>query len=111
MLVCCEDAVMSQPPGDLPTFEQALSELERLVRELEDGQIGLEESLARYERGIGLLKHCYGQLQLAEQRILQLSGVDQEERPLAKPFQHASADTAKTESSNRKRTNNAEKLF
>ena len=62
---------MSQPSPDKPPFEHALAELERLVRELEDGQVGLEESLARYERGIGLLKHCYGLLQHAEQRILE----------------------------------------
>ena len=66
---------MSESLLDTLTFEQALAEIERLVRELEEGQTGLEESLARYERGVGLLKRCYSQLQQAEQRILLLTGV------------------------------------
>lgn len=70
------------------TFEQALVRLEQIVRELENGQVGLEESLARYEEGIGLLKGCYGQLQAAEKRILELVGVDEQGQPLTKPFEH-----------------------
>jgi exodeoxyribonuclease VII small subunit len=104
---------MSQAPSDTPTFEQALAELERLVRELEDGQIGLEESLARYERGIGLLRHCYGQLQQAEQRILLLSGVDEGGKPVAMPFEHT-ASTEVDKGDNKKRNKKADesgKLF
>jgi exodeoxyribonuclease VII small subunit len=79
---------MSQSlPEPLP-FEQALAELEKIVRDLEDGQITLEESLARYEKGVGLLKFCYGQLQHAEQRIRLLAGVDDQGRPIARPFDH-----------------------
>src|SRR5437763_1974600 len=73
------------------TFEDALAELEALLRQLEDGATGLEESLACYERGIGLLKRCYGQLKDAEQRMLLLAGVDDEGRPLTQPFAHAPA--------------------
>src|SRR5438270_14011801 len=68
--VCMTDCV----PDEL-TFEEALAELEGIVRGLEDGQTGLEESLARYEKGVGLLKRCYGQLCEAEQRIMLLAGV------------------------------------
>ena len=78
---------------DIPSFEQCLAELEQIVRDLEDGQVGLEESLARYEKGIGLLKRCYGQLREAEQKIMLLTGVNAEDKPLAKPFEHnASVD-------------------
>ena len=63
---------MSQPPGDSLTFEESLAELDRIVRELEDGKLGLEDALCRYETGVGLLKRCYTQLQQVEQRILQL---------------------------------------
>jgi len=95
---------MSNSPNENLTFEQALAELERLVRELEDGQIGLEDALNRYELGIGLLKRCYTQLRRAEQRILLLSGVDAEGRPVSQPFEHsASADAGKME--NKKRVN------
>ncbi len=94
---------MNPPPADHPTFEQALSELEKLIRELEDGQVSLEESLARYERGIALLKLCYGQLQQAEQKIQLLTGVDDEDRPVARPFQHSSADVEKAESTRKRK--------
>jgi exodeoxyribonuclease VII small subunit len=88
---------MTNPSQDPLTFEQALAELDRVVRDLEDGQIGLEESLARYEQGVGLLKRCYGQLREAEQRILQLTGVDEEGQPLLQPFQHTATPEAKAE--------------
>jgi exodeoxyribonuclease VII small subunit len=88
---------MSNSPQDPLTFEQALAELDRIVRDLEDGQIGLEESLARYEQGVGLLKRCYGQLREAEQRILLLTGVDEEGQPVLQPFQHTATAEAKAE--------------
>lgn len=75
-----------EPPA--LTFEQALAELEKVVRQLEDGQIGLEEALAQYEKGVGLLKHCYGQLRKAEQRILELTGQNEEGKPLTRVFDH-----------------------
>ena len=80
---------MSDSPPDNLTFEQALAELEGIVQDLEDGQVGLEESLARYEKGVGLIKRCYGQLRQAEQKILLLTGVDEEGRPALQPFEHA----------------------
>lgn len=76
------------PPATL-SFESALAELEQIVRDLEDGQTGLEESLACYEKGIGLLKQCYGLLATAEQRILLLSGADEDGKPVTRPFEHA----------------------
>jgi exodeoxyribonuclease VII small subunit len=86
---------MTDPELEALTFEQALAELERIVRDLEDGQTGLEESLARYERGVGLLKRCYGQLSQAEQRIVQLTGVDDDGRPITQPFGHAATTDTK----------------
>ena len=80
---------MNDSPPTQATFEEALHELDRIVRDLEDGQIGLEESLGRYEQGVALLKRCYAQLREAEQRILQLTGVDEEGQPTLQPFQHA----------------------
>jgi exodeoxyribonuclease VII small subunit len=77
------------------TFEESLLELERMVRELEDGQLGLEDALARYEQGVGLIKSCYQQLQQAEQRILLLTGVDEEHKPILQPFKHEATALAK----------------
>lgn len=92
------------PPDDHLTFEQALAELEHIVRALEDGDVGLEESLSRYEKGVGLLKRCYAQLRTAEQRILQLTGVDDEGQPISQPFAHtATADVEKKETTKRRK--------
>ncbi len=71
------------------TFEHALAELERIVRDLEDGKTGLEESLRRYEQGVALLRRCYGQLQKAEQRINELIGPDSTGAPVTRPFDHS----------------------
>jgi exodeoxyribonuclease VII small subunit len=98
---------MSDSPPDSLTFEQALAELEQIVRELEDGQTGLEAALASYEKGVGLLKRCYGQLREAEQRIVQLTGVDAEGRPVLQPFDHAAtAEADKGESKRRRKKAN-----
>ena len=66
---------MSEPQEPM-NFEQALADLERIVRELEDGKVGLEESLNFYTRGVTLLQHCYGQLRKAEIKIQELIGTD-----------------------------------
>jgi exodeoxyribonuclease VII small subunit len=71
---------------DSLTFEQALAELEQVVQALEEGQIGLEEALGCYEKGVGLLKRCYTQLQQAEQRIQLLAGVKPDGQPVLQPF-------------------------
>jgi exodeoxyribonuclease VII small subunit len=79
-----------EPCNDL-NFEQCLAELDRIVRELEDGKVGLEDSLARYEQGVSLLKKCYSQLRRAELRIQELVGIDAEGNPITKPFEHAAS--------------------
>ncbi len=86
---------MNEPHPHEPTFEDALVQLEKTVRALEDGQLGLEEALARYEEGVGLIKRCYGRLRDAEQRILQLAGVNEAGEPVLHPFKHE-ATTAKS---------------
>jgi exodeoxyribonuclease VII small subunit len=55
-------------------FSEALSELESIVADLEGGQLDLEESLARYERGVALLRACQAKLADAEQRVTALMG-------------------------------------
>jgi exodeoxyribonuclease VII small subunit len=51
------------------SFETALAELEGIVEKLEAGKIGLEESIAIYERGERLKAHCERMLKDAEARI------------------------------------------
>jgi len=55
-------------------FSDALSELESIVSALESGQLDLEDSLARYERGVALLRACQARLAEAEQRVTMLMG-------------------------------------
>ncbi len=55
-------------------FSEALSELESIVAALEGGQLDLEDSLARYERGVALLRAGQAKLAKAEQRVTMLMG-------------------------------------
>lgn len=51
------------------TFEQAIEELESIVKRLEDGKVPLEESIAIYERGEALKRRCDELLRKAEARV------------------------------------------
>src|SRR5687767_15967143 len=54
------------------TFERALERLERIVEELEDGRLALEDSLRRFEEGIGLTRFLERELESAQKRVLEL---------------------------------------
>jgi exodeoxyribonuclease VII small subunit len=54
------------------SFEDALKRLEGIAREIEEGKIGLEESITRYEEGMKLVKQCRDILARAEQKIQKL---------------------------------------
>jgi exodeoxyribonuclease VII small subunit len=56
-------------PQEQPSFESALSELEKIVASMEAGQMPLEQSLAAYKRGAELLKYCQSALQDAQQQV------------------------------------------
>jgi exodeoxyribonuclease VII small subunit len=51
------------------SFEDAMTDLQQIVADLEDNSLGLEASLAQFERGIGLLRKCHTFLEQAEQKI------------------------------------------
>ena len=72
------------------SFEESLSELQQIVNDLEDGTLGLEESMKRFEQGMALLKNCYRVLEKAEQKIEILTGFDAEGNPQATPFDASS---------------------
>lgn len=59
------------PHTDIDTlsFEQALAELERIVQQLESGEVELERSIEIYERGAALKAHCDGKLKQAELKV------------------------------------------
>jgi len=69
---------MSRKPQAAPkSFEEALAELEHILADIEGGQIGLEESISRYERGSFLIRHCRDVLNSAEKQIEILSKTEE----------------------------------
>jgi exodeoxyribonuclease VII small subunit len=66
--IMADDPQMEQDIGSM-SFEQALAELEGIVRRLEAGQVELEESIRIYERGEALKSRCNALLKQAEARI------------------------------------------
>lgn len=72
-----------------PRFEESLEKLEQVVRQLEEGQLGLSESLESYAAGVKHLQQCFQALEAAERKIELLTGVDADGRPLTEPFDEA----------------------
>ncbi|MGA9991960.1 MAG: exodeoxyribonuclease VII small subunit [Thiobacillaceae bacterium] len=75
--------VKSTPPKD---YESAVVELEKIVASMESGKLGLEDSLAAFQRGAELLAYCRDQLSRAEQKVQIL------ENGVLKPFLNTSSD-------------------
>ena len=78
----------SKKPADAAlkhmSFEEALKELEAIVARLEQGQVSLEDSIATYERGELLKKHCEALLKNAEMRIEKITlGADNKPKGVA----------------------------
>lgn len=69
------------------SFEAAMAELEELVARLEQGELGLEESLALFERGVRLARQCEQVLEQAEQKVELL--LSEEGRPEPEPEEAA----------------------
>lgn len=67
------DPRLGDPPGfdeiAAMSFEDALAELEQIVRRLEAGQVKLDEAIQCYERGAQLKRHCEQKLSEAQQRV------------------------------------------
>jgi exodeoxyribonuclease VII small subunit len=100
-------------PGDAssaePSFEEALAELDEIVRELEEGQIPLAQALARYEAGVKLLKQCYQLLDHAERRIEMLNHVDRDGHAHSEPFEDGAVSLEeKAQTRGRRRSRPAE---
>lgn len=63
---------MADSKDKLKDFEKSLQQLEKIVGNMESGELGLEESLAQFEKGIKLAKTCQDTLASAELRVEQL---------------------------------------
>lgn len=93
-----------------PSFESALTDLQQIVGDLESGVLGLEDALRHYERGAGLLRHCYSLLESAERRIEILTGRTEEGEPETAPFDAtATHEPATSKAGRRARTRTARK--
>lgn len=55
------------------SFEEALAQVESIIERIEGGQVGLEASVAEYEKGVALIRRCRDVLTRAEQRVEQLN--------------------------------------
>ena len=66
-------------------LEKALSELEKLVEEMEQGNLSLEDSLKRFEKGIALTSDCQQALQSAELKVKEL--IEKNGKLLEKDFE------------------------
>lgn len=72
-------------------FEKALKELERIVKQLEESDLPLEEALKTFEQGINLSRYLANCLDNAEKRIQQLSR-DENNEPILKAWEGDSED-------------------
>jgi len=72
-------------PSQVADFEKSLDELEQLVGRMEHGELGLDESLQSFERGIALYRSCQGALDQARLRVNQL--LDPGAPESAQPFE------------------------
>jgi exodeoxyribonuclease VII small subunit len=63
---------MTENKDNLKHFEKSLQQLEKIVGNMESGELGLEESLEQFEKGIKLARNCQDTLANAELRVEQL---------------------------------------
>jgi Exonuclease VII small subunit len=76
----------NNPTEGVPSFEQMLDRLSQIVRVLEDGKLGIDESLAIYEEGVRLLRDGRARLTDVQRRVELLTGVDENGVSLTAPF-------------------------
>lgn len=77
-------------------FEDALEELEKVVEQLESGELSLEDSLAAFEEGVRLVQHCNQKLTEVEKKI-ELLVKDKEGKLRLKPLADAGDEDPETE--------------
>jgi exodeoxyribonuclease VII small subunit len=86
---------MTEPQADpkpAETFEASLDELEKVVKQLEGGDLSLERSIELFERGVNLSDTCRKQLEDAETRVEML--IRKEGKIVAEPFRPEKSERA-----------------
>jgi len=96
----------SKSQDDL-NFEDAIGEIQEIVRQLEDGELGLDESLEKFESGVRLIRACHSTLEDAEQKIKVLTDVDEEGNPILADFDASSTIDANKKSAGRRKKKSA----
>ncbi len=64
---------------NVPSFEEALAQLEKIVEKLESGELNLEEGIASFETGIDLYRQCKSKLEAVEKKVSKLTAELKEE--------------------------------
>ncbi len=83
--------VDSSVAGEPETFETLSAQLAEIVMRLESGSLGLSDSIAAYERGVGIVRRLQEELARAEERVSVLVAIDDEGKPVLQPRDAASA--------------------
>ena len=87
----------AESSADSLNFETALDQLREIVSHLESGELGLEESLQRFEHGTKLLRTCYSTLEDAEQKIEILTKISDDGTLQTEPFDATSTATKESQ--------------
>ena len=88
-----EPKTAAESRGDSPvasgesSFESSLARLTEVVEKLEGGELGLEESLALFEEGVGLARAAQARLDAAEKRVEELVRVDENGDPVTRELE------------------------
>lgn len=91
-------------------FEDALKKLEKIVEDLEGGNLSLDDSLAKYEEGIKLSKECSKKLEVARKKVEILLKSEDGSAKLA-PFDEDAAEEAPKVEPKKRKTKQEEGLF
>jgi exodeoxyribonuclease VII small subunit len=70
------------------TFEESISRIEEILKQLEGDKIDLSTALSQYEEGVRLLKNCHGILESAQQKIEILRGVGADGESVVEPLEN-----------------------
>jgi exodeoxyribonuclease VII small subunit len=73
-------------------FEEAIADLEQVVEQLESGDLSLEDSLAAFEKGVGLVRYCNQKLSEVEKKV-ELLVKDKQGQLQLKAFGNGPADS------------------
>ena len=87
----------AKPAGTDLNFETAMDRLEKIVEQMESGQLPLEDLIVRYEEGMNLVKVCQERLATAEQKI-EIIARNNAGKPTVKDFESDTAPRPETKS-------------